>query len=86
MTSTQPTNPFGIDDYGPPLRATAGGSTHTHTVGISSKGGSDSGVVTMDSESSEPSWEKINLIQNDTGGDSLPDQIIEFWYGTEASM
>jgi hypothetical protein len=40
----------------------------------------------MDSEASEPVWAKLNCITNGTGGDDIPDQIIEFWGGAEGSI
>lgn len=87
VTSSAPSEPIHTDQHSNKPGLTVAALGHTHQVGINGTGLEvNTGSVTMDAASSEPAWEKLNCISNGTGGDDLPDQIIEFWGGSTGTI
>jgi len=72
----------------PTVTATNGGgtgtqlasSTHTHNFSIGSTS------TTVSTDNGEPTFYKLSIVQNTTGGDDLPDGIICLWIDAEADI
>jgi len=62
-------------------------ASHTHTLTADSQVATEVGGVGLGATNNgEPLFIKVNTIQNDTGSESLPDNVIAIWTGTTASI
>ena len=61
---------------------------HTHSLSLSTVAFTinDSVITAIGSGNSEPLWKKVNIIKNVDVGNSLPDQLIEIWSRTHATI
>ena len=62
-------------------------STHTHTLTADSQTATEGGGVGLGATNNgEPLFIKVNTIKNDTGSESLPDNVIAIWTGSTGSI
>lgn len=68
--------------------ATACGDNHTHTYTVSSNnfGTSNTATLNTSTDNHEPPWQKVAIIENQTGGVSAPAGVIAVWRGTLANI
>ncbi len=60
-------------------------TAHTHTVTLDATAGTNQSVTTtINAGSHEPPFKKLNVVQ--AAADSLPDQIVALWLGTNATI
>ena len=59
---------------------------HTYTVSSSNFGISDAATLNTSTDDAEPPWQKLAIIQNQTGVIDFPNGIIAVWRGTLASI
>jgi hypothetical protein len=60
---------------------------HNHTVSLDSNTAvNQSATVTINAASTEPTYDKLAFIQNQTGGSDTPTGIIGLWLGLEANI
>lgn len=61
--------------------------SHTHSISLqSATATNNSADITLQSANHEPVYRKLNIINNGTGGEDLPDGIIGCWKSTNASI
>src|SRR3989344_6770441 len=68
--------------------STAAGDVHTHTYTVSSSnfGTSNAATLNTSTDNHEPPWQKLAVIENQTGGVDAPIGTIAIWRGTLASI
>jgi len=60
---------------------------HQHSVSLNATTATNNSVTTtINSSNHEPIHKKLNVLTNGTGGESLPEQIIALWGGSNASI
>jgi hypothetical protein len=85
VTSTEATTTVEADDDSPATQVAAEGHTHQASI-LATTPTNQSVTPTMQDANHEPEYVKLNIIRNDTGGDSLPTNLIEIWSGTHAGI
>jgi hypothetical protein len=71
-----------------PAGAAGAGDNHTHSYTVASNniGTSNAATINSSTDSLEPPFQKVAVIQNGTGGQDLPIGTIAVWRGTLASI
>lgn len=66
----------------------AAGDVHTHpyTVSSSNFGTSNAATLSTSTDNHEPPWQKLAVIENQTGGNDMPDGTVAVWRGTLANI
>jgi len=55
-------------------------STHNHSISLNAN------TTTFSTETAEPEFRDINIIENEVGATDFPDQVVAFWNGTHAGV